>query len=207
MYWKVSAIMFLAMVAATVFIFYGELPWRYEVRHVRVSAEDHARNVKFMTGSPYPLSGFSTGEPHPVSGFHSNPAHTLAGDRPAREERSTVRLSGVDSPGIRLHIENDNFNLAAAELDRVLGRVPGHLDTEELLGRVSLEREAAIERHLHKGIVYFLSEEMESAIKLWDAVLELDPGNRSALDYKERAETVLERLEEIKARSGGSTAD
>ena len=38
------------------------------------------------------------------------------------------------------------------------------------------------------------------AIKEWEAVLELDPSNKVAADYKDRAEVIMERLKRIREK-------
>jgi hypothetical protein len=39
------------------------------------------------------------------------------------------------------------------------------------------------------------------AIREWDLVLELDPFNKTAIDYKVKAETVMEKMKDIRERS------
>lgn len=97
------------------------------------------------------------------------------------------------------------YRLAVEELNKVLKLVPSHMDTKELVhlsNRAAEEMgKAVVESHQKKGIDYFLADEMESAIKVWDAVLKLDPDNKTAIEYKRRAETVVERLKEIKDKN------
>lgn len=76
---------------------------------------------------------------------------------------------------------------------RILESLP--LMSEKERGRSSGE-------HLMKGIGYFQSEDLEGAIKMWEAAVELDPGNKTAAEYKKRAETILERLNEIRSGKG-----
>lgn len=109
-------------------------------------------------------------------------------------------VSEASYPEVKLHMKSETFFRASEELDSVLNRVPGHMDTTKLLTEAGRRRAEAVERHLRKGIVYFLSEDMEEAIRLWNVVLELDPENKTALDYKKRAETIIKRHEEIKAQ-------
>ena len=51
-----------------------------------------------------------------------------------------------------------------------------------------------ITAHLNEGIKHFNQDALEEAIAEWNKVLELDPANRQAADYKERAATMLKTL-------------
>lgn len=99
-----------------------------------------------------------------------------------------------------ISINSEEYIRALEALNSVLLRVPFHMDTNQILARSRLERNKTVDRHLKKGIHYFLDEEMEAAIKLWDAVLKLDPDNKAAVDYKNRAKMIMERYEEIKKK-------
>ena len=48
-----------------------------------------------------------------------------------------------------------------------------------------------ITSYLNEGIKHFNQDSLEEAILAWNKVLELDPSNRQAAEYKERAETLL----------------
>jgi len=79
------------------------------------------------------------------------------------------------------------------------------MNTTDLLARAKKERDKAVDIRFRKGIAYFQSEEMEMAIKEWEAVLELDPSNKVAADYKYRAEVIMERLKRIREKQTSST--
>ena len=103
----------------------------------------------------------------------------------------------------RLYLESGSFNKAIEEFTAVLKAVPGYKDTEVLLERARGERKTAIDYHFKKGIDYFQKENLELAIDEWDVVLDLDPGNAEAADYKKRALAIMEKVKEIKERQGG----
>jgi len=75
--------------------------------------------------------------------------------------------------------------------------IPRYRDTEKLLTVTTKEINEAINIHLKNGIDYFQKEELELAIKEWKIVLELDPYNKTAADYKARAEAILEKMKDI----------
>lgn len=95
---------------------------------------------------------------------------------------------------------------AVEEFDLALSYVPAYMNAEELLAVSEGERVKAVERHLRKGINYFQVEEMEFAIKEWEIVLQYDPDNKTARDYKYRAEVILERLKNIREKQQAAGA-
>jgi tetratricopeptide (TPR) repeat protein len=120
------------------------------------------------------------------------------------EGRDTAKLVAVRTGEGGTDPLASDYTAAVDELNRVLKLVPSHMDTKELVHlseRAATEREkAVVESHQQKGIDYFLADDMEAAIKVWDAVLKLDPGNKAAVEYKKRAEVVVDRLKEIKEK-------
>ncbi len=100
----------------------------------------------------------------------------------------------------RAHLEAGDFKEAIVEFKAVLRILPSDTDTGRLLMAAERGLSEAVDLHFKKGISYFEKEEMALAIKEWDIVLELDPGNVKADEYKKRAELILERLEKIKQR-------
>ena len=97
-----------------------------------------------------------------------------------------------------------DYGAAVEGLNMVLGLVPSHMDAKELVHLSSMAardmEKAVVESHQNKGIDYFLFDDMEAAIRVWDVVLKLDPGNKAAMEYKKRAEAVVKRLNEIKEK-------
>jgi len=108
-----------------------------------------------------------------------------------------------------LALESEAFKKALARLGEFhYGQVPKkpRRVLENLPLMSDKERGASSEEHLKKGIVYFQSEDLKGAIRMWEAALELDPGNKTAADYKKRAEMVLQRLNEIRAKDSEATS-
>jgi tetratricopeptide (TPR) repeat protein len=95
-------------------------------------------------------------------------------------------------------LEAKKYNEAIDEFNIALKIVPSHTNAMSFLATAKKEREEAIDAHLKKGIDYFQKEELELAIKEWDAALDIDPWNRTAIDYRARAEVILEKMKEMK---------
>lgn len=139
--------------------------------------------------------------PRPLSGYAA-PAE--APSPPARPGGEAATIPPGISPGWMFELEGEELERVMARLDSVIVRVPGHAGTADLLELAARERLSAVDSHLKLGISHFLDEDMESAIEVWDAVLELDPDNRLARDYRKRAEKVLKTFEEVKSGGGAS---
>lgn len=95
-------------------------------------------------------------------------------------------------------LNSKQFAKAIDEFNVVIKLVPSYQDTDKLLDAAKKERDELVNLHLKKGIDYFQKEELESAIKEWELVLEVDPFNKTALDYKARAEAIIEKVKDIK---------
>lgn len=104
----------------------------------------------------------------------------------------------------KLYMDSKAYGKAIEEFNAIFKRVPVYLDAKDLLAKARKERDRAVDLHLKKGIGFFQEEEMEKAIKEWEAVLELDPANKTAADYKDRAEVILERLKSIRQKKEGT---
>ncbi|MEK6759838.1 MAG: tetratricopeptide repeat protein [Deltaproteobacteria bacterium] len=107
----------------------------------------------------------------------------------------------------KLYMDSKAYGKAIEEFNAVFKRVPTYMDAKELLAKAKKERDRAVDFHLKKGIGFFQEEEMEKAIMEWEAVLELDPANKTAADYKDRAEVILERLRSIRQKKDGPTKE
>lgn len=107
----------------------------------------------------------------------------------------------------KLYMDSKAYGKAIEEFNAVFKRVPTYMDAKELLAKAKKERDRAVDFHLKKGIGFFQEEEMEKAIREWEAVLELDPANKTAADYKYRAEVILERLRSIRQKKDGPTKE
>lgn len=96
--------------------------------------------------------------------------------------------------------DSKQFAQAIDEFNIVLQLIPAYKDTEELLAEARKQRDEIVALHLKKGIDYFQKEELELAIKEWDIALELDPFHKTVLDYKARAEAIIEKMKGIQER-------
>ncbi|GEM_PF-2128047 len=102
----------------------------------------------------------------------------------------------------KVYLDSGAYHRAIEEFTAALRIFPSYMNAKDLLERAVSERDKAVEKHLRNGIAHFQSEDMELAIKEWDMVLNLDPSNRVAADYKYRAEVILERFERIRGNQG-----
>lgn len=106
----------------------------------------------------------------------------------------------------KMYLDAEEYAKAEKEFTIAMGFVPGYMNARELRDSAARERVKAVSEHLRNGIAYFQDEEMELAIKEWEAVLRYDPDNEDAKDYKYRAEIILERLRNIRGQQAGELA-
>ncbi len=130
-------------------------------------------------------------------------------ERPAKlkKEEDAEYAASLHYMKGKLYMDSKAYGKAIEEFNSVFKRVPTYLDAKELLAKAKKERDRAVDFHLKKGIGFFQEEEMEKAIREWEAVLELDPSNKTAADYKYRAEVILERLRSIRQKKDGPTKE
>jgi tetratricopeptide (TPR) repeat protein len=137
----------------------------------------------------------------------------MRNDRPVHSEKKSRKNTREDSPEDlanthylkgKIYLDSRAYAKSIEEFSAVLKIFPAYINTDELLARAKKERDKAVDAHFRKGIAYFQSEEMEMAIKEWEAVLELDPSNKVAADYKDRAEVIMERLKRIRGKQPAS---
>lgn len=100
----------------------------------------------------------------------------------------------------KMYYESKEWGRSVEELSAVLKLVPSYMNTKDLLVKARKERDAAVDRLIKSGISFFQAEEMEFAIREWDSALDLDPGNKTAADYRSRAEVIMERLKNIREK-------
>ena len=100
----------------------------------------------------------------------------------------------------KIYLEARVYQKAIEEFNSALRLLPSYMDTQQFLARAKKELGKEVDYRFKRGINYFQKEELELAIREWDAVLELDPGNMKAAEYRSRAEAIMERLKNIKER-------
>ncbi len=170
----------------------------------RAKKEDALKAVHLLSRVNSGYAGIATGHAELRDEYRKKAGGR--GDGTTEEQERDSRIKEIRK---RLSLESEEFKKSLDRLGEFhYGRVPEM--PRRLLEHLPLmtgrERSASSEEHLMKGIVFFQSEDLEGAIRMWDAALVLDPGNRTAAEYKSRAEVILRRLNEIRAKNGPGTA-
>lgn len=98
----------------------------------------------------------------------------------------------------KLYFVSGKYNKAIKHFSAALADVPDYKDAEVFLNLVRLKRKNYIDFHMKKGVTLFQKEELELAIKEWNGVLAMDPGNKEAAEYKKRAEAIEVKVKKIK---------
>ncbi|MFQ5354564.1 MAG: tetratricopeptide repeat protein, partial [Thermodesulfobacteriota bacterium] len=102
----------------------------------------------------------------------------------------------------KLYFVSGKYNKAIKHFTAALKAVPDYKDAEVFLNLARLERQGFIDFHINKGVTLFQKEELELAIKEWNRVLAVDPGNTEAAEYKKRAEAIEVKVKEIQDTQG-----
>lgn len=112
------------------------------------------------------------------------------------EQQGEVAISEVESlvqAGIALH-EAGKLRKAIITFEQAVQLDPENAEIARYLEEIQDEMKKLITAHLNEGIKQFNQEALEDAIAEWDKVLELDPSNQQAAEYRERAEKMLDIL-------------
>jgi len=134
-----------------------------------------SRRVERAPADPQPTISDKVETPEKLETPEQPDAQRLA------DEALALRESGEFKQAIKLFEQ-------AYQLDPSIPGLVGELDET----RDALKQQ--ITSYLNEGIKYFNQDSLEEAISAWNKVLELDPANRQAAEYKERAATLLETL-------------
>jgi tetratricopeptide (TPR) repeat protein len=110
------------------------------------------------------------------------------------EEPQTLSEAELLLNSARTHRESGNLNQAVANLEKALELEPANPEILQELESTQEELKKLITLHLNEGIKLFNQEELEEAIQEWEKVLELDPANKQAANYREQAEKRLNAL-------------
>lgn len=90
--------------------------------------------------------------------------------------------------------ETGNVKQAIATLEQAIQLEPQNAEIVAALEEARDELKKQITAYLNEGIKRFNQDALEDAIQAWEKVLELDPGNRQAAEYKDRAQSMLQTL-------------
>ena len=87
------------------------------------------------------------------------------------------------------------YNQAIASFKKALAAEPGNKEATTLLAETKKERQDLIDIHMKQGLQHNNEENLQAALKEWEAVLALDPTNTKALEYKQRTQKKLDALQ------------
>lgn len=120
------------------------------------------------------------------------PVHTLGQDEAPRDavrpDAQRLIQTGLEQR------EAGDIKAAVATFEQASQLAPDNPQVAMHLEETRDELQKLITAHLNEGIKKFNQELLEDAIVEWNRVLELDPDNQQAADYKERAEIMLNAL-------------
>lgn len=94
----------------------------------------------------------------------------------------------------RSYRETGDLKKAMTTFEQAYQLAPEDPEIFEYLEETRDDLKKLITAYLNEGIKLFNQDSLEGAILEWNKVLELDPSNRQAAEYKKRAETMLSTL-------------
>lgn len=123
----------------------------------------------------------------------TTPSEPLEGERDAPEIEPPSETDVLFQTAMTYR-EAGNLKKAIETFEQAYQLAPENSSVVENLEATRDELKKLITAYLNEGIKYFNQDALEAAILEWDKVLELDPSNRQAAEYKKRAETMLNTL-------------
>jgi len=112
---------------------------------------------------------------------------------PKKTEPKKLDVQSTIKQGIA-HRKAGKFKKAIASFKQALEIEPKNAEAAQYLQETQNELDELVMSYLNKGIKFFEQEALEDAIREWDKVLELDPSNQKAAEYKKRAQKRLDAL-------------
>ncbi|GAK57765.1 flp pilus assembly protein TadD [Candidatus Vecturithrix granuli] len=104
-------------------------------------------------------------------------------------------VSKIISQGVK-ELEADQVNKAIASFEKAKKNDPKNAEAAQYLKKAMARREELIQQHLKQGTEYFRREQLQEAMREWNAILALDPNHPQALNNKERTQKMLDALQE-----------
>lgn len=128
-------------------------------------------------------------------GVSDKPKTEPAKTEPAKTEPKKSDVQSLIQQGIA-HREAGELREAITSFKKALEIEPKNAKATQYLKETQQERDALVEKHLNQGIEHFTNEDLQDAMKEWNKVLELDPSNKKALEYKEKTQNRLDALKD-----------
>lgn len=104
-------------------------------------------------------------------------------------------VSKTISQGVK-ELEAGQVNKAIASFEKAKKKDPKNAEAAAYLKKAIARREELIQQHLNQGTEYFRKEQLQEAMREWNAILALDPNHPQALNYKQRTQKMLDALQE-----------
>ncbi len=111
-----------------------------------------------------------------------------------QETGQTTEIEALIQAGIALR-NVGKLKDAVTTFEKASQLDPENNEIDEYLEETRDEFQKLMTSHLNEGIKLFNQANLEGAIKEWEKVLDLDPSNPQATEYKKRAESMLQALE------------
>lgn len=113
-----------------------------------------------------------------------------------------IRAEGFHRNALAAERAGDPYAAIRYELS-ALEAYPEHLGAQRHLARVRERLSPEVEELIESGRVYYLQEDLQSALDQWRKALLIDPDNERAAEYVERANRLMQNLERLRSDPSG----
>jgi tetratricopeptide (TPR) repeat protein len=120
--------------------------------------------------------------------------HSLKRQQTAGVQQEATHMKST----FREHIQRRDFIRARAELDQINTLVPDDKEIPRLEQLYRSELDIEVRNIINTGSVLYRQEKILLAKRTWETALEIDPNNKEVIELIERADRVLNKLEEIR---------
>lgn len=134
------------------------------------------------------------------AGGHHSPGTLELATLPGSQEE--IRAEGFYRNAVAAESAGDPYAAIRQDLS-ALGAHPGHVAAQRHLARIRERLAPQVEELIESGRVYYLQEDLQSALDQWRKALLIDPDNERASEYVERATRLLENLERLRSDPSG----
>ncbi len=126
----------------------------------------------------------------------------LRGRKERQEQEQRARRIEVLLAEAEADMQRGALSSALLKLDEAVRQDPENPQVRQLLSKVQAALERQVESLVKLGDRLYREEQIGPAIAVWEAALKLTPDDQEVSEKILRARKVLEKLQEIRARSG-----
>lgn len=107
-----------------------------------------------------------------------------------------ISIDNLQQQGLQLFTNGQYFS-ALKVFNQIIEKDPHHVIAKSYIKECRDKLSKRVTELFNSGMRFYTSSDYEAAIREWNRVLEIDPKNQSAIEYKNRAQERLDALKEL----------